>query len=807
MRTLYLRPVVVFFFVFLGALTSYGQVKIGTQPETINPSSLLELESTNQVLVISRVNTAQMNAIMPLEGAMVYNTDAQCLHYYNGVEWINICEAFGDALSFTSNNIQDPSNQFPTIKIVQTDNNYNFEVGLISGYNLQDGIVDTEHIVTGAITQTKIKDDAINSAKIANGSIQTVDIAPGLPNTVLQTNNMGNNVLWAPLDASVVTGRDLTPGDASITITDGLGATLLDTDVRVTNLGITTAKLADDAVTTAKILDANVTDAKLDKANISLTGFSTPTADLSMGTFKLIDVVDPTDAQDAATKNYVDTAVSNSNILADSNIFIGDVAGLAQPLPISGHATLSNTGVLTIADDAIVTSKILDANVTDAKLDKVNIPLSGFGIATADIDIGSYRIRNVLDPLLPQDVATLNYVNTQIGSVNTLADGRIFVGNSLNSATQVDLSGDATLDNTGVLTIEDDVITTDNIGTAGLTDANKILKTDAAGDPSWQDETTELPTLTDAQIIISDGTDANARTISGDATIDNTGALTIEDDAITTSKILNTNVTDAKLDKSNISLTGFGVPTANLSIGNFKLTDVVDPTLDQDAATKKYVDDQITANTADGSETEITVAGINGISGNGTSATPYVITATEAQDLEDVLIISADANGTVITNLGTPLDDADASTKKYVDDQIVTGTTGSIFFANNTTGALTENNSQLFWDNATNKLGVGIATPTSTLHTDGSFATAIFTTVGDLTLSEVHHTIIIDGNHDITLPNANTCIGRIYILKKPTTLVSLISAYIDNLGASSTTLDDGITQLQSDGTNWQQINN
>jgi hypothetical protein len=77
------------------------------------------------------------------------------------------------------------------------------------------------------------------------------------------------------------------------------------------NAGVLT--IEPDAVGTLEIIDANVTDTKLDKANISLTGFANPTADLSMGTFKLTDVVDPTDAQDAATKNYVDTEITNSN--------------------------------------------------------------------------------------------------------------------------------------------------------------------------------------------------------------------------------------------------------------------------------------------------------------------------------------------------------------------------------------------------------------------------------------------------------------------------------------------------------------
>ncbi|PWL37727.1 hypothetical protein DKG77_13200, partial [Flagellimonas aquimarina] len=47
---------------------------------------------------------------------------------------------------------------------------------------------------------------------------------------------------------------------------------------------------------------------------------------------------------------------------------IGDAANTAQEVTISGDATMTNAGVLTIEDDAVTTTKILDANVTLAKL-------------------------------------------------------------------------------------------------------------------------------------------------------------------------------------------------------------------------------------------------------------------------------------------------------------------------------------------------------------------------------------------------------------------------------------------------------
>ena len=81
----------------------------------------------------------------------------------------------------------------------------------------------------------------------------------------------------------------------------------------------------------------------------------------------------------------------------------------------------------------------------------------------------------------------------------------------------------------------------------------------------------------------------------------------------------------------------------------------------------------------------------------------------------------------------------------------------------------------------------------------------IFTTISDLTLDQTHYTIILGGDHDISLPTANTFEGRVYIIKNNTAFNPSISTYIDNLGANIITIPSGVIHIQSDGTNWQQI--
>ncbi|MCW5517611.1 hypothetical protein J1G40_15230, partial [Muriicola sp. Z0-33] len=121
--------------------------------------------------------------------------------------------------------------------------------------------------------------------------------------------------------------------------------------------------------------------------------------------------------------------------------------------------------------------------------------------------------------------------------------------------------------------------------------------------------------------------------------------------------------------------------------------------------------------------------------------------------------------------------------------------------------ALTTNGFEALRIDDNQNVGVGTASPTSTLATGGSFATAIETTTGNTSLDENDHTVILGGNHTINLPNASNCQGRVYIIKNPTLNITTIDNYIDNTGAGSVNIQaSSVLWLQSDGTNWQQIN-
>jgi hypothetical protein len=85
-----------------------------------------------------------------------------------------------------------------------------------------------------------------------------------------------------------------------------------------------------------------------------------------MGGFAITSLLDPTLAQDAATKSYVDGIITGGNLsLTDGNILIGDASNAAAAQTMSGDATITNAGVLTIESGAVTSGKILDGTILE----------------------------------------------------------------------------------------------------------------------------------------------------------------------------------------------------------------------------------------------------------------------------------------------------------------------------------------------------------------------------------------------------------------------------------------------------------
>jgi len=108
--------------------------------------------------------------------------------------------------------------------------------------------------------------------------------------------------------------------------------------------------------------------------------------------------------------------------------------------------------------------------------------------------------------------------------LGTLADGYIIVGNGSGVAADVAMSGDATIVNTGAVTIANEAVTVAKM--ADLARGSIISGQTASNRP------TALDAKGSGKILVGDGTDLVSVTVSGDATLASSGALTIAAGAV-----------------------------------------------------------------------------------------------------------------------------------------------------------------------------------------------------------------------------------------------------------------------------------
>ncbi|WP_421808923.1 beta strand repeat-containing protein [Flagellimonas sp.] len=403
----------------------------------------------------------------------------------------------------------------------------------------------------------------------------------------------------------------------------------------------------------------------------------------SAGT-SITNVTDPTNAQDAATKNYVDTQITAN--AADGSETI-----------VNGGTDISVSGSGTTGDPYIVNNTFteVDGSITNEIQDLASVLGEGNSAGTS--------ITNVTDPTNAQDAATKNYVDTQITA--NAADGSETI---VNGGTDISVSGSGTtgdpyvVNNTftevdGSITneIQDlaSVLGEGNSAGTSITNVTDPTNAQDAATKNYVDSQITANAADGSETIVNAGTDIS---VSGSGT---TGDPYVVNNTFTEVDGSVTNEINTRFEVSGANLEiedGNGtlqVPLANLgsddqtlsevlSEGNSagtSITNVTDPTNAQDAATKNYVDSQITANAADGSETIVNGGTDISVSGSGTTGDPYIVNSTftevdgsitnEMQDLASVLG-EGNSAGTSITNVTDPTNAQDAATKNYVDTQI-----------------------------------------------------------------------------------------------------------------------------------------
>ena len=206
------------------------------------------------------------------------------------------------------------------------------------------------------------------------------------------------------------------------------------------------------------------------------------------------------------------------------------------------------------------------------------------------------------------------------------------VGDVDGAAAEVTLSGDATIDEDGVLTITASAVETSNIKDDAVT--NSKIGLNAVETDNIKNGAVTFDKL---------AADAVNTTQIADGAVTTTEIL---DGTVGTIDIAAGAISNVKLDKLAIPLSGFAPAGASVALGGQKLTGVGTPTANDDAATKKYVDDKIVNPTFNG-----TVTG----NSTGTSTIAGFSAAVNAQT--GAYTLTQADNGKVITfTSGTAVD-------------------------------------------------------------------------------------------------------------------------------------------------------
>ena len=315
---------------------------------------------------------------------------------------------------------------------------------------------DNFSVSSGAVT---IKDAGVANAELADMAANTVKVR--------NANSSG-----VPSDLALAT--------TEILIGDGTGftAAALSGDVTMANTGAVTiasgavenSMLADMAANTVKVRDANSSGAPSDKA------------------------------------------------VADTQVLIGDGTGFTAAA-LSSDVTMTNAGVVTIADNAVSLAKM-------AGLARGKIIYGDSSGDPAALAVGSANY------VLTSDGTDISWAASTTGDITAVNVTSPITGGGSSGAVTIAIQ-DASTSAKGAASFSSDnfaassgAITIKDAGVANAELANmaantvKVRDANSSGVPSDK-------AVADTQILIGDGTGFTAAALSGDVTMANTGAVTI----------------------------------------------------------------------------------------------------------------------------------------------------------------------------------------------------------------------------------------------------------------------------------------
>ncbi|WP_273567797.1 bZIP transcription factor [Maribacter halichondriae] len=579
---------------FCGSL--FGQVKIGDNPQAIDPGSVLELESSERVLVITRVSTAEMNAITPLQGALVYNTDLQCVHYFNGTAWVNLCGEGGATANITADPI---IHDIATIALTPSPNGTNIEIaensissemivnGGVNGVDIQNGSIGPGKLQNQSVTVDKLSQNAVGPFAINRDSLPVsffendigylteINILSDAPENVLSLNNGG--VFYDDTDLlNAVNGAEINLNnhigdDNDIDAQNELSNLVLNGNILTLSNPLTAGNQVtlptgggenpnNELITDADLLG---TDLVITEAGTAWSVSLAPLAGGGSGSTEEVDGITLTGVGTNADPFKIEPSAVNGQFLSTTAgaVTWANLPGGTGGTVESDGVTIEGNGVspnpLQIRDGGVTPPKI-EPSATDGQVLTTVAGNVAWATATAGASITGTTIDGdgtVATPLELADdaVTTIKILDANVtppkiepsatdGQVLTTVAGNVAWATATAGAsvTGTTIDGDGTL--ATPLELADDAVTTVKILDANVTPPKiepsatdgQVLTT-VAGNVAWATATA--------------GASVTGTTIDGDGTV--ATPLELADDAVTTIKILDANVTPPKIEPSS----------------------------------------------------------------------------------------------------------------------------------------------------------------------------------------------------------------------------------------------------------------
>ena len=369
---------------------------------------------------------------------------------------------------------------------------------------LEDGIYKFTDHNGNELTQINTNADHIGYDNSRSG-LTALNVQDALDELVEKINNVS------------IIGKNLTAGDGSIEVTDGTGATLVNSNIRVAAGGITSDKLADDAVTNDKIADGAVTNDKL----------SGDPADAGK-----VPVVQPDGT--VVYENISSDNVDGKDLTAgDGSIEVVDGTGATL---VNSNIKVAAGGITSdkLAEDAVTNDKLADGAVTSDKMGADGADAGKVPVAQPD---GTVVYENIASDNVDGKDLTAGDGSIEVvdGTGATLVNSNIKV--AAGGITSDKLADDAVTNDK----IADGAVTSDKMGADGA-DAGKVPVAQPDGTVVYENVSSENVdgkdlTAGDGSIEVVDGTGAtlvnsNIKVAAGGITSDK-----LADGAVTNDKL------------------------------------------------------------------------------------------------------------------------------------------------------------------------------------------------------------------------------------------------------------------------------